>query len=498
MNTKQLRQKILDLAIRGKLVPQDPNDEPASELLERIKVEKERLTQEGKIKRSKKEVPLTNYDKRHYGKFEIPESWVWASLGNICEPQETKKPTGEAFRYIDIDSIDNKRHCVTEPKNIPTASAPSRAAKGLRFGDILFSMVRPYLENIAYIPQCLEDCIASTGFYVCRAHINAIFPMYFYYSLISNYAIQGVSSHMRGDNSPAIRKNEMDNFLIPIPPLAEQHRIVTAIESAFAVIDEIEQNKADLQSAVTAAKSKILSLAISGKLVPQDPNDEPANVLLERIKSEREKLTKSDKIKRGKADSATVKDCDTLHYGKLPQGWAWSTLGELAFYKKGPFGSSITKAMFVTESESAVKVYEQKNAIYKNHELGTYYISTEKFSELKGFEVFSNDIIVSCAGTIGETYVMPASMRRGIINQALMRVMLYDYALTDFYLIYFDFILKNSAQKDSKGTAIKNIPPFDILKQYEIPLPPLAEQKRIAAAIESIFSQLDNIVAIFK
>ena len=147
-----------------------------------------------------------------------------------------------------------------------------------------------------------------------------------------------------------------------------------------------------------------------------------------------------------------LKKCfNKSHYGNLPDGWAWARLGDIAFYKKGPFGSSITKSMFIPENDTAIKVYEQKNAIGKDYTLGTYFISEEKFSELKGFEVFPNDIIVSCAGTIGETYVMPVEMRRGVINQALMRVMLYNLEMTDFYLLYFDFILKQSAQKDSKG-----------------------------------------------
>ena len=190
---------------------------------------------------------------------------------------------------------------------------------------------------------------------------------------------------------------------------------------------------------------------------------------------------------------AQSKPTDKSHYGQLPDGWEWTTLGEIAFYKKGPFGSSITKSMFVPESESAIKVYEQKNAIGKDHTLGAYYISPEKFSEIKGFEVFPNDIIVSCAGTIGEAYVMPYAMRKGVINQALMRVMLYDLDMTDFYLLYFDFILKKFAQKDSKGTAIKNIPPFEILKQYPVPVPPLQEQRRIVQALSAFEVLIDEI-----
>ena len=149
--------------------------------------------------------------------------------------------------------------------------------------------------------------------------------------------------------------------------------------------------------------------------------------------------------------------------------------------------------MFVPKGDTTFKVYEQKNAIQKDDTLGTYYISASHFEQLKGFEVFPEDIIVSCAGTIGETYVMPQYIQRGIINQALMYIRLYYKDITDFYLIYFDSIIKGNSQNDSKGTAMKNIPPFEILKKYLMPLPPLAEQKRIIAEIKKWFALIDEI-----
>ena len=249
-------------------------------------------------------------------------------------------------------------------------------------------------------------------------------------------------------------------------------------------------------------RQKILDLAIRGKLVTQDPNDEPASVLLERIRAEKEQLIKEGKIKRSKKSAAT----DKSHYEnvpfEIPENWVWCKLDNLAFYKKGPFGSSLTKSMFIPDNGDAYKVYEQKNAIQKDSNLGHYFISGEKFQELKGFEVLPNDIIVSCAGTIGETYIMPSDIRSGIINQALMIIRLHNIDITPFYLLYFDFILKNEAGKDGKGTAIKNIPPFDILKNYWIPLPPLAEQDRIIKEValwQRFIDSIDgNIEDIFK
>ena len=198
--------------------------------------------------------------------------------------------------------------------------------------------------------------------------------------------------------------------------------------------------------------------------------------------------------------------CNKSHYEnvpfEIPENWVWCKLDNLAFYKKGPFGSSLTKSMFVPDNGDAYKVYEQKNAIQKDSNLGHYFISGEKFQELKGFEVLPNDIIVSCAGTIGETYIMPSDIRSGIINQALMIIRLHNIDITPFYLLYFDFILKNEAGKDGKGTAIKNIPPFDILKNYWIPLPPLAEQDRIIKEValwQRLIDSIDgNIEDIFK
>jgi len=260
-----------------------------------------------------------------------------------------------------------------------------------------------------------------------------------------------------------------------------------------------------------ALRQKILDLATRGKLVPQDPNDEPASVLLERIRAEKQQMVKDGKLKPKdiKNDTIIFVGEDNLHYEKfqdgtvkciedeipfdVPEGWEWTRLGFLGQYKKGPFGSSITKAMFIPDSLTAIKIYEQKNAICKDASLGNYFISKDKYETLKGFEVFPNDIIVSCAGTIGESYVLPSNMRKGIINQALMKITLFDLRLIDFYLMYFDFKLKESAQEHGHGIALKNIPPFDVLKQYLIPIPPIEEQKKIIKSINSLLEMVDLI-----
>ena len=171
----------------------------------------------------------------------------------------------------------------------------------------------------------------------------------------------------------------------------------------------------------------------------------------------------------------------------IPDSWKWVRFNDFGVYKKGPFGSALTKSMFVPKSETTVKVYEQKNAIQKDATLGDYYITREYFEEkMKGFEVEPGDVIVSCAGTIGETYIMPEKIEQGIINQALMRMSLMPSVYKPYFLLFFDVVLKKSAKEGSKGSAIKNIPPFEVLKNYLVPLPPLEEQHRIIAKVNEL------------
>ena len=215
---KQAKNKILDLAIHGKLVPQDPNDEPAIELLKRINPD------------------FTPCDNGHSEK--LPQNWCWTKGKFIFSPMKSARPTGEMFRYIDIDSIDNTRQTVKEIKVIKTINAPSRASRHTQKGDIIFSMVRPYLRNIAKID--INDCIASTGFYVCSP-LDMLHSKYCYYLMISNYVVCGLNQFMKGDNSPSINKGDVDDWLFPLPPLAEQQRIVHKIEDLFSVLDNIQK-----------------------------------------------------------------------------------------------------------------------------------------------------------------------------------------------------------------------------------------------------------------
>ena len=217
---KHTKSKILDLAIHGKLVPQDPNDEPASELLKRINPKAEITCDNGHSKK-------------------LPQNWCWAKGKFIFSPMKSVRPTGEMFQYIDIDSIDNARQTIKETKVIRSSNAPSRASRHTQKGDVVFSMVRPYLRNIAKV--CFNDCIASTGFYVCSP-LDMLHSEFCYYLMVSDYVVNGLNQFMKGDNSPSINKGDIDNWLFPLPPLAEQQCIVVKIEELFSVLDDIQKS----------------------------------------------------------------------------------------------------------------------------------------------------------------------------------------------------------------------------------------------------------------
>ena len=222
---KNTKSKILDLAIHGKLVPQDLNDEPAEELLKRIATSDNR--------------PYKKFDDEVL--FDIPETWAWCTGNDLFNPMTSKKPEGETFKYIDIDAIDNKKHCVIKTKTLAVSEAPSRASRKLNNGDVLFSLVRPYLENIALIEEKNSDCIASTGFYVCKPR-SFVFSKFLFYLMTSEYVIKGLNQFMKGDNSPSISGDDIKNWRYPLPPLTEQYRIVTKIEELFSSLDIISSN----------------------------------------------------------------------------------------------------------------------------------------------------------------------------------------------------------------------------------------------------------------
>ena len=239
-----------------------------------------------------------------------------------------------------------------------------------------------------------------------------------------------------------------------------------------------------------ALKRRVLELAMTGKLSKYQLGDDKIGDVLDRIIKEKEDLL----IKRNGRKDNNIKNRDECENDELPENWTWIRFGETGLFKKGPFGSALTKSMFVPKSEDTVKVYEQQHAINKKHTLGTYYITREYFEDsMSGFEVQPGDIIVSCAGTIGETYIMPEDMEQGIINQALMRVSLIPSIYDKFFLYYFDYGLKKAAKEESNGSAIKNIPPFNVMKNWLFPITSIQEQRRIVGNIEKMYQWIDTI-----
>ena len=247
--------KILDLAIRGQLVPQNPADEPASILSERIRAEKEELIKQGIIKRDKKEsVIYRGEDNSYYEKiggkvenisdeipFELPDGWMWCRGRSCFAGMESTKPQGEFFDYIDIDAIDNRLHRIKTAKHIPVSEAPSRASRAVKTGSVLFSLVRPYLENIALVEETHSHCIASTGFYVCNTN-GILLPQFMFFLMISSYVVSGLNQYMKGDNSPSISKDNIESWLYPIPPMAEQKAICAKLKKVFNLIEKVENS----------------------------------------------------------------------------------------------------------------------------------------------------------------------------------------------------------------------------------------------------------------
>jgi len=243
---EQIKKSVLQEAIQGKLVPQNASEGTAQELLEQIKTEKLKLVKEGKLKKSalNDSVIFRGDDNKYYeqiGKkclditeqipFDLPISWTWARGKAVFMPMESTKPSSD-FIYIDVDAVDNRQNIIDNPKKVKIENAPSRATRKLHKNDLLFSMVRPYLKNIALVNDVYKDAIASTGFYVITPSLGYN-PMFLFYLMLSNYVVDGLNSFMKGDNSPSINNCHIEDYLYPLPPIEEQKRIVNKIKQLF-------------------------------------------------------------------------------------------------------------------------------------------------------------------------------------------------------------------------------------------------------------------------
>ena len=495
MTPEQLKASILQYAIQGKLVEQRPEEGTGEELYRQIQTEKQRLIKEGKIKKEK-DLPKIAEDEIP---FDIPDNWKWVRVAQIV----TLNPKNDLAD--DLETAFIPMPCVMDGfRNLHTFEIKKwkEIKKGFTHfaeGDIGVAKITPCFQNRkSVIFRNLKNGYGAgtTELTVVRTINETVLSEYLLWFFKTEYFIaNGVKSFTGTAGQQRIHKDYLATCLIPLPSLDEQKRIVAKIEELLPYVDryaaayeKLEQFNAKFPEDM---KKSILQYAIQGKLVEQRLEEGTGEELYHQIQAEKQRLIKEGKIKKEKP-LAEIAD-DEKPYD-IPDNWTWVRFGDLGSYKKGPFGSAITKSMFVPKGNGAIKVYEQKNAIQKDATLGDYYIRRDYFeSKMKGFEVFPGDIIVSCAGTIGETYVMPDEFEQGIINQALMRMKIFEPLYIPYFLTFFDFVLKKNARSSSKGSAIKNIPPFEILKNYLVPIPPLAEQKRIVAKLEEILPLCERL-----
>ena len=448
MNTKALRQKILDLAIHGKLVPQDPNDEPASVLLERIRAEKERLIKEGKIKRPKK--TKTTSDKPHYENvpFEVPSSWVWTTLGEIGNWQSGATPSrlrkdyyGGNIPWLKTGDL-NDGYISVIPEYITETALKETSVKLNPKDSVLIAMYGATIGKVGILSfpaTTNQACCACTDYLVKK--------MYLFYFLLANrekfIAMGG------GGAQPNISKEKIVSTLIPLPPKQEQSRIVEGIEHWLSLVDCIEKNKDNLQRTIKEAKSKVLDLAIHGKLVPQDPTDEPATELLKRINPKAEITS------------------DNGHYQKLPEGWA------------------------VCQLDSIIS-YEQPTP---------YIVKSTDYDD-----TYTTPVL-----TAGKSFIIGHTNETNGIYEKLPCIIFDDFT-TDSKLVDFPFKVKSSAMKIlqvKENINIEYIAMFmsitrligDTHKRYwiseyskiEIPIPPKNEQDRIVKKVRLLLNRLGTI-----
>ena len=511
MDTKALRQKILDLAIRGKLVPQDPNDEPASVLLERIRAEKQQMVKDGKLKPKdikNDTIIFVGEDNLHYEKFqdgsvkciedeipfEVPEGWAWCRFTSVTVNRDSeRKPISSANRtnvakiydYYGasgkIDKIDkfifNEKLLLIgeDGANLVTRSKPIA----------FFAEGQYWVNNHAHCIDSTDKLILE---YLCL-YINAI----------------SLEKYVTGSAQPKMTQDNMNSILIALPPYEEQKRLEFQVDHILKTVSTIENEKEDIVNYIVSAKSKILDLAIRGKLVPQDPNDEPASVLLERIRAEKEELIKAGKIKRDKKESIIFRGEDNSYYEKvgkvikniddeipftIPDSWKWCRLK--AICKKIVDGShNPPKGLdFVTPyiMASSRNIIENTISDLSN----VRYLDKENFiKEHSRTNVEINDILLTTVATLGRSCIYKGKPENLCFQRSV--TVITSCILPTYLKLFFDApYFQNFIVKSATGTAQKGFY-LNQLENVLICIPPLAEQDKISCGISSVFYDLDLI-----
>ena len=447
MDTKLLRQKILDLAIRGKLVPQDPNDEPASVLLERIKAEKEQLIKEGKIKPSKK--TATTSDSRHYP-FELPSGWVWTTLGEIGKWQAGGTPNrtiksyyGGEIPWLKTGDL-NDGIIENIPESITEEALQNSSAKLNPTNSILIAMYGATIGKLgilSYPAATNQACCACIEY-------SAVEKYYLFYFLLSHrhhFIYKG-----GGGAQPNISKEKILNTAIPLPPIEEQRRIIKAIEKWFLIINIVEANKNEALECIKVAKNKILDLAIHGKLVPQHPADEPAIKLLKRVNP-----------------SAEI-TCDNEHYPHLPNGWCIAPMKLLCSLEDGR---------------------KEENIERFNIDVKFLRGEREAKSINNGRYVAANSLLILVDGeNSGEVFRTPIEGYQGSTFKRLV----INENMCEEYLLNVISSHRKVLRENKVGSAIPHLNK-KLFKEIEVPIPPVNEQRRIVSAINTLFNYIDNI-----
>ena len=473
IDTVAIRNKLMHLAVSGNLVEHDIEDGNASELVEKISHEINGS--------SRREVAIDEIP------YEIPENWTWCRLSDIGSTNIglTYHPEDVVIDGIPVLRSNNIKNNKLIFDDLIKVNCEIREKQYIGENDILICARN---GSKALVGKCAiysgELGLTSFGAFMAVYRTQCFEYVYYYFQT------KVFRRYFENENNKQINQvtqSILKDAIIPLPPIKEQKRIVEKINKVFELLDVIDEMQQQYSSDLEVLKSKIIDAGIQGKLTEQLPEDGTAEELLEQIEIQKNTILKN---RKGRVDKK-IKAIDGDFPYEIPSHWKWIRFGNIGLFKKGPFGSALTKSMFVPKGENTVKVYEQQHAINKDNTLGTYYITREYFDDsMSGFEVLPGDIIVSCAGTIGETYIMPDDIEQGIINQALMRVTLAEGVNRKFFQYYFDANLKKSAQNESNGSAIKNIPPFDVMKNWYFPIPPLEEQERIVEKIENILTIL--------
>ncbi|PLW79443.1 restriction endonuclease subunit S [Candidatus Woesearchaeota archaeon] len=484
MNTKLLKEKILDLAMRGKLVSQNPNDEPATELLKRIEKEKQKLIKEKKIKKQKPLPPITNEEIP----FEIPSSWKWVRLGQIINfnigktpPRKDKRNWEEDYLWVSISDM-TKNKLITETKErVSEYAYLNTFKKNIIPKETLLMSFKLTIGNVSILKKNAfhNEAIISIFPYINEEYIIRNFLLEFL-PLLSN--LGNTKTAIKGKT---LNTTSINNILIPLPPLNEQKRIVEKIESLFSLIDQIDEKKELLFKTIDLTQEKILDLAMRGKLVSQDPNDEPAKELLKRIEKEKQKLIKEKKIKKQKPLPPITPEEIPF---KIPSSWKWVQLNDLTskihygYTASAKHNSFDIKLLRITDVQNnnvcweTVPTCEIKNIDFIKYKLGL------------------NDILIArTGGTVGKSYLISKQPPKAVFASYMIRLVTSKNISADFLRFFLDSSIYWSQIKNKKtGTGQPNINATS-LKTFTLPLPPLNEQKRIVEKIESSFKLIEKI-----